>query len=159
MRTCVIDPEFALKKWGPGICVNMNDHREVCAHERIYTVGLCGCICTIARRGNRVMLAHYDPGCKALHAAAIDLFRPEALAIWVPEAYEKTGGTPAYRTAPPVAPPALKWYEPELFGYPTDVSIVHDQMVDYVGDGRVVAFGGSVDVKWTKLGNDTNTPP
>lgn len=139
-----VDPEFARSKWGEGQCVSMNTHAEINLSGRIYTFGLCGCHCALARRGDTVQLSHYSPLADFLHAAALRAFRPDSVVLWTPGEWLKTpeGG---WIMAPASPPPLLKGLCQEIHGYDTMTEIGCDRMVDY-NAGLVTAFRTPVTV-------------
>lgn len=133
-----LDAAFCEQEYGPGRAVNMNAHAEVAASARIYTVGLCGCRCTVAQRGHTIQLAHYCPLSTARHLAALRSFRPDSVALWVPGKWTKEGGR--WQMIPQPTPPELLRLCTEVHGYSELREIGVEQMVDYHA-GQVIAFG------------------
>lgn len=155
-----LDSTFAEGKWGKGRAVSMNAHAEVSATARIYTVGLCGCRCTVAKRGDLIQLAHYCPLSTSRHVAALRAFRPESVEIWVPGEWVKDGER--WKMNPEPMPPELLALCSEVHGYSECMRCGVEQMVDF-NAGRVFAFGAPVTALWGQAKEDNrrvnHSPP
>lgn len=118
MREIKLDPAFCEAKCGKGRAVSMNEHAEASLDSRIYTVGLCGCRCTVAKRGETIQLA-----------------------LWVPGEWIKRGER--YVMEPNSTPPDLLEMCADVYGYSELATFGIEQMVDF-NAGRVFAFGEPV---------------
>ena len=152
-----LDPRFCEAKWGPGRAVSMNAHAAVSEVDRIYTIGLCGCRCTVAKRGDRIQLAHYCPLSTSLHIHALRSFRPESVALWVPGEWVKDGGR--WKMEPKPEPAELLALCAEIHGYSEEREFGFEQMVDF-NAGHVTAFGAPVTLPWSRRepSNLSSTP-
>lgn len=138
MMTVEIDPVFAGAKWGAGKAVTMNAHAEVAMTERIYTIGLGGCHCTVAGHGDKIQLAHYCPLSIHRHIDVLRSFRPDWVSLWVPGEWVKRGEF--WKMEPQSEPKELAALCQEVHGYGEARDFDDDGMVDY-NAGRIFAFG------------------
>lgn len=100
--------------------VSMNEHAEVDATEAVYTLGLCGCLCAVARRGSRVILAHYSPTNISGLYTLLKAFRPSHGFLWASGVWVK-GESGRYTLEPDDLPEVLSYLPLKIIPYDTSV--------------------------------------
>lgn len=148
----VIDQVIAEQMFGPGKAVGMNEYADVGVKDRIYTTGMGGCICVVARKGDTIRLMHMGGIEQILHP--LMSFYPEYSIAFVVGEHKWISGRWQVRAEDTSQNRMLQSMCDVVVGYTRKMrQIYHTDAVFYeppdiqYTDGKIIAFNEILQMK------------